>query len=125
MIATGAERDLDIGDVDGRAFIGIASLGFDSDANRIANAAPSRLGNLAYVYGGLRALARWHPARFELRLDGEPLHLAGYSVAACNAPYYGGGMHLAPAPGSTTAARRRARRADAQARLPRRAARRL
>ena len=25
-----------------------------------------------------------------------PSSLAGYSVAACNAPYYGGGMHLAP-----------------------------
>src|SRR5204862_8164801 len=71
VIANGVERDLDIGDVGGRAFIGIASLGFDSEANRIANAAPSRLGNLAYVYGGLRALASWDPARFELRLDGE------------------------------------------------------
>ncbi|MCW2967055.1 MAG: diacylglycerol kinase family lipid kinase, partial [Solirubrobacteraceae bacterium] len=30
-------RALDIGDVDGRSFIGIASLGFDSDANRLAN----------------------------------------------------------------------------------------
>jgi YegS/Rv2252/BmrU family lipid kinase len=97
VIAGGVERDLDVGDVGGRTFIGIASLGIDSDANRIANAAPSRLGNLVYLYGGLRALARWKPARFELRLDGEPLSLDGYSVAACNSPYYGGGMHLAPA----------------------------
>jgi YegS/Rv2252/BmrU family lipid kinase len=96
VIAGGVERDLDIGEVGGRSFIGIASLGFDSDANRIANAAPSRLGKLVYVYGALRALAAWRTARFELRLDGEPISSTGYSVAACNSGCYGGGMHLAP-----------------------------
>jgi len=80
----------------GSAFIGIASRGFDSDANRIANTAPSRLGKLVYLYGGLRALAAWKPARFELRLDGEPLAFSGYSVAAANSSSYGGGMKLAP-----------------------------
>lgn len=97
VVVHGRERDLDIGDVEGRSFIGIASLGFDSDANRIANAAPARLGRLVYVYGALRALAGWKPARFDLRLDGEPLSSIGYSVAACNSGCYGGGMHLAPA----------------------------
>ena len=96
VVAGGVERDLDIGEVDGRSFIGIASLGFDSDANRIANAAPARLGRLVYVYGALRALAAWTPARFELSLDGEPISSTGYSVAACNSGCYGGGMHLAP-----------------------------
>ncbi|MFP5363427.1 MAG: diacylglycerol/lipid kinase family protein [Thermoleophilia bacterium] len=96
VIASGRERDLDIGEVEGRSFIGVASLGFDSDANRIANAAPARLGRLVYVYGALRALAGWKPARFDLRLDGEPLSSIGYSVAACNSGCYGGGMHLAP-----------------------------
>jgi YegS/Rv2252/BmrU family lipid kinase len=96
VIATGVEHDLDVGEVGGRSFIGIASLGFDSDANRIANAAPARLGRLVYVYGALRALAAWSPARFELRLDGRPLSSTGYSVAACNSCCYGGGMRLAP-----------------------------
>ena len=97
VVAGGAERDLDVGDADGRSFIGIASLGFDSDANRIANAAPSRLGRLVYVYGAMRALAAWKSATFELRLDGEPLTCTGYSVAACNSGRYGGGMKIAPA----------------------------
>jgi YegS/Rv2252/BmrU family lipid kinase len=96
VIAAGHERALDLGDVGGRTFVGIASLGFDSDANRIANAAPARLGSLVYVYGALRALVAWKPARFELRVDGEPLAFCGYSVAAANTPGYGGGMLLAP-----------------------------
>ncbi len=45
----------------GRAFVGIASAGFDSDANRIANEAPAWLGGLVYAYGALRALARLAP----------------------------------------------------------------
>jgi YegS/Rv2252/BmrU family lipid kinase len=96
VVATGAERVLDVGDAGGRTFVGIASLGLDSDANRIANAAPSRLGRFVYVYAALRALAAWQPARFDLRIDGEPLQFSGYSVAAANAPAYGGGMLLAP-----------------------------
>ena len=95
LIANGRERAIDLGVCGERAFVGIASCGFDSDANRIANA--TRVpGDAAYVYGALRALAGWRPARFELELDGEPLVHVGYSVAAANGRQYGGGMVLAP-----------------------------
>ncbi|HEU4703440.1 MAG TPA: diacylglycerol kinase family protein [Conexibacter sp.] len=94
-IANGRERAIDLGVCGERAFVGIASCGFDSDANRIANA--TRVpGDAAYLYGALRALAGWRPARFELELDGEPLVHVGYSVAAANGRQYGGGMVLAP-----------------------------
>jgi YegS/Rv2252/BmrU family lipid kinase len=94
-IANGRERAIDLGVCGERAFVGIASCGFDSDANRIANA--TRVpGDGAYLYGALRALASWRPARFELELDGEPLTHVGYSVAAANGRQYGGGMVLAP-----------------------------
>ena len=51
-------RDSDLGDggLQDEAFVGIASVGFDSDANRIANDAPAWLGRLVYAYGALRAL---------------------------------------------------------------------
>jgi YegS/Rv2252/BmrU family lipid kinase len=95
LLANGRERAIDLGAVGERAFVGIASCGFDSDANRIANdtAVP---GDLAYLYGALRALAGWRPARFELELDGEAVAHVGYSVAAANGRQYGGGMRLAP-----------------------------
>jgi len=96
VIATGTERRLDLGEVDGSPFIGIASCGFDSDANRIANEAPAFLGNLVYAYGALRALLAWKPAHFELRLDGDEHSFSGWSVAAANSKAYGGGMFLAP-----------------------------
>ena len=95
LIANGRERAIDLGLCGDRAFVGIASCGFDSDANRIAN--ETRVpGDAAYLYGALRALAGWRPARFELELDGEQLTHVGYSVAAANGRQYGGGMVLAP-----------------------------
>jgi YegS/Rv2252/BmrU family lipid kinase len=94
-IANGREHAIDLGVCGERAFVGIASCGFDSDANRIAN--ETRVpGDAAYLYGALRALAAWRPARFELELDGERLTHVGYSVAAANGRQYGGGMVLAP-----------------------------
>lgn len=96
VLAHGVPRDLDVGDVDGRTFIGIASLGFDSDANRIANESPARLGNLVYVYGALRALLAWQPARFTIEVDGASRTFSGWNVAAANASAYGGGMFMAP-----------------------------
>ena len=97
VIATGHERTIDMGEVDGRPFIGIASCGFDSEANKIANETKLVQGNLVYAYAALRALAAWTPARFELELDGrERLAFPGFSVGACNTRAYGGGMFVAP-----------------------------
>ena len=97
VIASGLVRDLDLGVVNGRTYISIASCGFDSDANRIANATRVVRGNLVYAYGALRALAGWRPARFEVTLDGgEPRMLYGYTVAVANSGAYGGGMLMAP-----------------------------
>lgn len=97
-IAGGVPHLLDLGEVNGRAFVGIASVGFDSEANRIANRAPAWLGNLVYAYGALRALLAWKPARFEIELDppGERHAFVGYTVGACNSKAYGGGMRAAP-----------------------------
>jgi YegS/Rv2252/BmrU family lipid kinase len=96
VIATGVARPVDLGEIDGRYFIGIASFGFDSDTNRIANDAPARLGNLVYAYGALRALVSWKPASFTVRVDGEEHTFRGWSVVAANSKAYGGGMFVAP-----------------------------
>lgn len=95
-IADGETREIDVGEANGKRFLCIASCGFDSDANRIANEARIVKGPLVYAYAAFRALAAWKPATFSLTLDGEPRTHVGYSVAAANSKAYGGGMMLAP-----------------------------
>jgi YegS/Rv2252/BmrU family lipid kinase len=92
----GPERLLDVANVDGTPYLGIASFGFDSDANRIANEARLIRGNAVYLYAALRALAAWKPARFSVTVDGERHELSGYSVAVGNSKAYGGGMYVLP-----------------------------
>jgi YegS/Rv2252/BmrU family lipid kinase len=92
----GEERLVDVASVDGRPYVGIASLGFDSDANRIANEANSLWGEAVYLYAALRALAAWKPAAFSVTVDGRRHDVRGYSVAVGNSRSYGGGMLLLP-----------------------------
>lgn len=97
ILRDGIERPLDLGRVDGRPFVGIASLGFDSEANRIANEAPSWLGPMVYAYAALRAIAAWQPATFTLAADAAPERtVRGWSIGLCNNKAYGGGMYVAP-----------------------------
>jgi YegS/Rv2252/BmrU family lipid kinase len=105
VIAAGHVREIDLGivtkagsEAPPRAFVGIASAGFDSVANRIANEAPPWLGGMVYAYGALRALISWQPTRFEIELkpSGEHHSFSGYSIAAANSRAYGGGMLAAP-----------------------------
>lgn len=97
VLASGVVRELDLGEANGRTFAGIASCGFDSEVNRIANETTLVSGGLVYAFGLLRALPGWKPAGFEVALDGgDTRHFAGYSVAAANSKVFGGGMLLAP-----------------------------
>ncbi len=67
---------IDVGEANGKRFLGIVSVGFDSEANRLANETSVMRGNLVYAYAALRTLLGWKPARFTVRVDDErdPLH---------------------------------------------------
>jgi YegS/Rv2252/BmrU family lipid kinase len=92
----GKERLMDVANVEGTPYMGIASFGFDSDANRIANEAKYVKGNAVYVWAALRALAAWKHATFTLRVDDERHEFTGWSVAVGNSKAYGGGMYVLP-----------------------------
>ena len=96
VIAAGATRRIDVGEANDVRFLCIASCGFDSDANRIANEARAVKGPLVYAYAALRALAQWKPAHFTVTADGTERSFSGYSVAVANSKAYGGGMFVAP-----------------------------
>ena len=101
VLSSGVVRSLDLGVVssaDGdAAFLGIASVGFDSEVQERVLTSRLRLGRLVYLYGSLATIARWQHASFTCTVDGAPLDVRGWSVAVANSGVYGGGMHLAPA----------------------------
>jgi YegS/Rv2252/BmrU family lipid kinase len=96
VIADGVPRIVDLGAAADRTFVGIATCGFDSAANLIANQTRLPLGRYVYIYAGLRALAVWKAAAFSVRVDGAVYSIRGYTVAVANSASHGGGMRLAP-----------------------------
>ena len=97
ILAAAHERQIDVGVVNGRRFLCVASFGFDSDANRIANETRIVKGTLVYAYAAFRAMIAWRPATFRVAVEGgEPTGYRGYSVAIANSQAFGGGMFIAP-----------------------------
>ncbi len=96
LIAKGCVRTIDMGEVNGHPFLGIASTGFDSYANYYANRVKLVRGRLAYAYGGIKALVKWKPATFTIEASGERWEMTGYTVGCANSKAYGGGMYIAP-----------------------------
>jgi YegS/Rv2252/BmrU family lipid kinase len=95
-ILAGHSRRVDVGEVNGKRFLGIVSVGFDSEANRRANETHFLRGNTVYAYAALRTLLSWKPARFTIRVDDERVRISGYSVSVANSQAFGGGMFIAP-----------------------------
>jgi YegS/Rv2252/BmrU family lipid kinase len=95
-LADAVEHRVDLGLANERPFVGIASVGFDSDVQVLANRTRIVRGSPVYTYAALRTLLTWAPCRFDVEIDGDRFTHVGWSVAAGNAQYYGGGMRYAP-----------------------------
>jgi YegS/Rv2252/BmrU family lipid kinase len=96
LLASGEERAVDVGYAADVAFLGIASIGFDSACQERALRSKLPLGQLVYLYSALATVASWQPATFTCTVDGQSLVATGWSVAVSNSGMYGGGMRLAP-----------------------------
>ncbi len=96
VLAAGETRRIDVGEANGKRFLGIVSVGFDSEANRVANETSFMRGNLVYAYAAVRTLLAWKPGRFTIRVDEERYRFTGYSVSVANNRAFGGGMYIAP-----------------------------
>ncbi|HEY6550544.1 MAG TPA: diacylglycerol kinase family protein, partial [Solirubrobacterales bacterium] len=96
VLAEGESRRIDVGEANGKRFLGIASIGFDSECNRLANEVSFVRSNLVYVYSLFRTLVGWKPARFTIQAGEERTRISGYSVSVANNSTFGGGMRIAP-----------------------------
>ncbi|MDT0186702.1 lipid kinase [Microbacterium sp. ARD31] len=98
-LVTGKVVDIDLGRVDGRAYLNVASVGLSvAVTQRLSPALKQRLGRLAYPVATLAAYRAHRPfgARLELD-DGTVLELSDLmQVAVGNGRHYGGGLTVAP-----------------------------
>ena len=96
-LAAGSIREIDVAVTDtGKAYLGIASAGIDSDCQDIALNTKLKLGSFVYLYSILRALKTWEPADWTVTIDGEERRFRGYAVAVANSGIFGGGMKFVP-----------------------------
>jgi YegS/Rv2252/BmrU family lipid kinase len=105
-IAGGVTRKVDAGRVDYRGadgprtayFVNVASFGISGLVNeRVSGSSRALGGTLAFALGALRAIFEYESQHVVIRVDGEVVHDAPLILAAgANAPFFGGGMHVAP-----------------------------
>ena len=89
---------IDLGEVEGRIFCGVAGAGLDGAvADRARRRAPRLRGPAVYVWATLATLAGYRTPRAVLDADGERIEGEVFLVAFANTPSFGGGMRIAPA----------------------------
>lgn len=88
------------GQVQSRYFAVICSFGISGDINHYVNKSPllKRYGSgAAFTFGALKCLFSYTNVPVNIALDGEALYQGPLLVgAACNGPWTGGGMMMAP-----------------------------
>ncbi|MFV0425959.1 MAG: diacylglycerol/lipid kinase family protein [Beutenbergiaceae bacterium] len=75
---------------------GVISAGLDAAVNETANGYTFPPGGGKYIRAVAANLRRFRPYDYHVRLDGDGQDLSGTLVAVANAPYFGGGMRMAP-----------------------------
>ena len=93
VIAAGRLRPIDLGEVNGRPFFNVASIGFSADLARTLRADfKRRWGRLGYAIAAIQLFRHARPFRVEIDLDGASHRMRAIQVSVGNGRHYGGGM---------------------------------
>lgn len=101
VIADGRTRQIDCGHLEvadgtSRYFLGIMSIGFDSEVNERANDMTWPHGQARYLVATVAELRTFKPVPFSMTLDGKSEDQTAMLVAIGNGISYGGGMKICP-----------------------------
>jgi diacylglycerol kinase (ATP) len=78
-------------------FVSVAYVGFDAEVNKLANDRKGYFGGtLGYIVCVLKALRNFRPFEVQITIDGDTWRERVMMVTVANAPFYGGGMKIAP-----------------------------
>jgi diacylglycerol kinase (ATP) len=91
-------RKLDLPSINQKVpFVAVAYVGFDGEVNRLANDHKGYFGGtLGYIICVLKALKNFKPFEVEITIDDHTWRDRVMMVSVANAPFYGGGMKIAP-----------------------------
>ena len=96
VVLAGRTRALDLGSVNGRPFLNVASIGLSAElAHRLTRAQKRRWGRLGYATAGLRVLARARPFHARITHAGVTAEVRTLQIAVGNGRHYGGGNVVA------------------------------
>jgi YegS/Rv2252/BmrU family lipid kinase len=96
VILAGERRRIDLGEVNGRPFFNVASIGLSVAITReLTTDLKRRWGRLAYALASLRALPQARPFQAELRYGERVEVVRTLQIAVGNGRYYGAGMVVA------------------------------
>ncbi|MGA7992293.1 MAG: diacylglycerol kinase family protein [Thermoanaerobaculia bacterium] len=96
VIAAGASRVLDAGEVNGRFFANGVGLGFDGAVAEAAAKVRYLKGFPAYLWSVFAVLRAWENFELTLTVDGRRISGRAFLAAVANGPRSGGGFLLAP-----------------------------
>ena len=78
-------------------FVAVAYVGFDAEVNKLANDGRGYFGGtLGYIVCVLKTLKNFKPFEIEITIDDHTWRERVMMVTVANAPFYGGGMKIAP-----------------------------
>jgi diacylglycerol kinase (ATP) len=98
-LAYGVRHRMDVGRINGEAFLNVAGVGFDaymSAAFHDWTQPGRRRGVLPYVWLGLGAVARFVPQHWRVEMASETLEVSAFLATFANGRQYGGGAIIAP-----------------------------
>jgi diacylglycerol kinase (ATP) len=95
VIAHGRLQPMDVGFVNNRPFVNVASLGLAVEVTRrLTRGAKSRWGVLAYAWAALGAWLHGRPFSAELSCDGQHFATRTWQITVGNGRSYGGGLTI-------------------------------
>jgi len=95
VILGGLTRRIDVGRVNGRLFVNVASIGLAAEVTRrLSRGAKSRWGVLAYLWAAIGAMVRGRPFSVEISSEGDRLRTRTWQISIGNGRSYGGGLTI-------------------------------
>lgn len=96
-IVSGGRMPIDLGQVNGRCFCTVATLGIDAEVSSFVDDMRMPLrGTPAYIYGALRVLARYKAPLVRIEGDFGVIEKRVFLASSANTASYGGAIPIAP-----------------------------